>query len=82
MRKAIHSLKQKLKDSTTLSYPVLTNQFILHSDSRGEALGAVLGQIDDSDNERNIAFYSKQLSELQKEYSMTKQEILALVSAI
>ena len=48
----------------------------------GEALGAVLGQIDDSDNERNIAFYSKQLSELQEEYSMTKQEILALVSAI
>ena len=82
MRKAFHSLKQKLKDSTTLSYPVLTNKFILHFDRSGEALGAALAQIDDSDNERNIAFYSKQLSELQEEYSMTKQEILALVSAI
>ena len=79
---AFLSLKQKLIDFTTLSYPDWTKQFILDSDSSGEAIGAVLAQMDNADNERPIAFYSKRLSESQQKYSVTKQEMLALVSAI
>ena len=43
---------------------------------------AVLAQLDKHNNEKSIAFFSKRLSDSQKKYAITKQEMLALVSAI
>ena len=81
-QQSFQSLKQKLIHFTTLSYPDWTKQFILDSDCSGQAIGAVLAQKDDDNTERPIAFYSKKLSDSQRKYSVTKQEMLALVSAI
>ena len=45
-------------------------------------MGAVLAQLDEHNDEKPIAFFSKRLSDSQKKYAITKQEMLALVSAI
>ena len=45
-------------------------------------MGAALAQLDEHNDEKPIAFFSKRLSDIQKKYAITKQEMLALVSAI
>ena len=45
-------------------------------------MGAVLAQFDESNDEKPLAFFSKRLADSQKKYSITKQEMLALVPAI
>ena len=52
------------------------------TDCSGEAMGAVLAQNDSDGDEKPIAFFSKKLSDSQRKYPVTKQEMLALVSAI
>ena len=79
---AFQSLKTKLATYTSLSYPDWCKQFILDTDCSGIAMGAVLAQLDDENNEKPIAFFSKKLSDSQRKYSITKQEMLALVCAI
>ena len=79
---AFQMLKDSLAAFTTLSYPDWDIPFILDSDCSGEAMGAVLAQHDSDGDEKPIAFFSKKLSDSQKKYPVTKQEMLALVSAI
>ena len=79
---AFRDLKAKLTEYTSLSYPDWAKQFILDTDCSELAMGAVLAQLDENQDEKPIAFFSKKLSDSQKKYSITKQEMLALVSAI
>ena len=44
-------------------------------------MGAVLAQLNDDGDERPIAFFSRKLSDSQRKYPITKQEMLAMVSA-
>ena len=79
---AFQTLKDSLASFTSLSFPDWTIPFILDTDCSGEAMGAVLAQIDKDGDEKPIAFFSKRLSDSQKKYPVTKQEMLALVSAV
>ena len=75
-------LKQALCDNTVLAYPDYSRPFILDTDASYLACGAVLGQLDDNGDERPVSYYSFALNNAQKNYGVTKLEMLALVSAI
>ena len=79
---AFLKLKAALTDHSTLAYPDYSKLFILDTDASYTACGAILSQNDSDDNERPIAYYSFALNNAQKNYGVTKLEMLALVSAI
>jgi hypothetical protein len=60
-----------------LAYPDYSKVFEIYTDASSKQLGAVLTQ----DN-RPIAFFSRQLSDTQCKYSVTEIEILALVETL
>ena len=67
---------------TVLAYPNYEKPFLLHTDCSKLACGGVLSQIDNANDERPIAYYSSVLKDSQRNYSATKLEMYALVSAI
>ena len=79
---AFAKLKQSLCDNTVLAYPDYSKEFILDTDASYTACGAVLSQLDNEGNERPVAYYSFALKDSQKNYGVTKLEMLALVCAI
>ena len=56
---AFRDLKAKLTEYTSLSYPNWAKQFILDTDCSELAMGAVLAQLDDNQDEKPIAFSVK-----------------------
>jgi hypothetical protein len=65
-----------------LGYPDPHKPFVLDTDASGVGLGAVLSQLDADGNERVIAYYSRSLNSAERKYSVTKLELLSLVSAV
>ena len=79
---AFQQLKQAMTSHTVLAYPNYEKPFILDTDCSKLACGGVLSQIDNANDERPIAYYSSVLKDSQRNYSATKLEMYALVSAI
>jgi hypothetical protein len=75
-------LKHALTSSPILIYPCLEKEFILDTDAGGTGTGAVLSQIGDDGREHVIAYYSKSLSKQQRQYCVTRRELLAIVQAV
>ena len=76
---AFESLKLKLTSTPILAFPCLKEPYILYTDARQFAMGAVLAQVQDG-KERAICYASKSLSKSQTKYSATRRELLALVT--
>ncbi|KAG8184468.1 hypothetical protein JTE90_002315 [Oedothorax gibbosus] len=55
--------------------------FILDTDASKEGIGAVLSQEVDG-KERVIAYFSKSLSKPERNYCVTRKELLAIVKAV
>ena len=72
-------LKHALTSSPILIYPCLEKEFILDIDASGTGTGAVLFQIG---REHVIAYYSKSLSKQQRQYCVTRRELLAIVQVV
>ena len=51
-----------------------------HIDASQEAVGGTLTQLDDDGNERIIAYYSKKLSDAEKNYTANDRELLGPIS--
>ena len=62
-----------------MAYPDFGKNFVLQTDASDYGVGAVLSQLDDSENEKVIAFALKALSPRQQKYSTTEKEALAVV---
>lgn len=77
-----NSLKRSLAKLPTLSYFDPKRRTQLIADASPVALGAVLLQFDHLDIPRAISFASKSLSEVERRYSQTEKESLALVWAV
>ncbi|GFW77956.1 retrovirus-related Pol polyprotein from transposon 17.6 [Trichonephila clavipes] len=78
---AFNKLKDALTSAPILAYPEIGKQFILDTDASHESIGAVLFQEIDG-QERVIAYFSKCLSKPEKNYCVTRKELLAIVKAV
>jgi hypothetical protein len=75
---AFEELKNRLVSSPILAHPDFSKKFILDTDARNEAIGAVLSQEIDG-KERPIAFASRSLTKQEQRYCVTQKELPAVV---
>ena len=75
---AFDELKGRLQAAPVLSYPMPEGDFILDTDASGEGIGAVLSQVQDAD-EKVLAYASRKLSKPERNYCVTRKELLAVV---
>ncbi|KAF8791291.1 Transposon Ty3-G Gag-Pol polyprotein like [Argiope bruennichi] len=76
-----YKLKDTLTSAPVLAYPEIGKQFILVTDASHECIGAVLSQ-EIEGQERVIAYFSKCLSKQERNYGVTRKELLAIVKAV
>ncbi|GBM15017.1 Retrovirus-related Pol polyprotein from transposon 297 [Araneus ventricosus] len=79
--KSFNSLKQALTSSPILTYPRTDKDFILDTDASDEGIGAVLSQ-NTGNEKRVIAYFSKSLGKPERNYCVTRKELLAIVKSI
>ncbi len=80
-QRSFDKLKQVLTSTPILAYPNLEGEFRLDTDASGCAIGAVLSQMLDG-QERVVAYFSRTLTRSEKNYCVTRKELLAVVKAI
>ena len=76
---AFDELKHRLTSAPILAYPCAEGEFILDTDASNDGIGGVLSQIQDG-HERVIAYGSKVLSKSERNYCVTRRELLAVVT--
>ena len=78
---AFQRLKQNLVTAPVLHYPDPNLTYILDTDASASGVGAVLSQEKDG-MEGVIAFYSRRLNDAEKNYCVTRRELLAVIKAV
>ena len=76
---AFEILKEKLCSAHILACPKPGLKYILDTDASDVGIGAVLSQVQDG-KERVIAYASKKLNAQQQRYSVTRRELLAVIT--
>uniref|UniRef100_A0A1X7VQ17 Reverse transcriptase RNase H-like domain-containing protein n=1 Tax=Amphimedon queenslandica TaxID=400682 RepID=A0A1X7VQ17_AMPQE len=76
---AFTQLKVLLTTAPILSFPDFSQVFILDIDASNEGIGAVLSQCKDG-KEHVIAYASQSLTRAERNYSVTRRELLAVVT--
>ncbi|MES9880794.1 MAG: reverse transcriptase family protein [Sedimenticola sp.] len=71
-------LKHRLVTAPVLAFPVAGHQFILDTDASEYGIGGVLSQIVDG-QEKVLSYASRSLTKCEKNYCVTRRELLALV---
>jgi hypothetical protein len=74
---AFENIKTTIAKDVVLAYPDYSQGFEIYTDSSKFQLGAVITQ-----NNRPLAFFSRKLSKAQQKYSVTEQELLAIVETL
>ena len=74
---AFDSLKRALTTAPVLAFPTMDGEFILDTDASHDAIGSVLSQIQNG-KEKVIAYASKKLSQAERQYCITRKELLAV----
>ncbi len=77
--KAFNDLKQALISAPVLAYPQAAGDFIIDTDASAFAIGGVLSQVHDG-VEKPIAYGSTSLSKSERNYCVTRRELLAVVT--
>ena len=78
---AFHTLQSKLTSPPILAFPDFTVPFILDTDASDCGIGAVLSQIQEG-HERVVAYASRALSKSERNYSVTRRELLAVITFV
>ena len=78
---AFNELKRELTNHPILAYPDFNKEFILDTDASDYGIGGVLSQIEGNE-ERVIGYASRSLTKLERRYSTTRKELLAIVAFI
>ncbi|GFW16114.1 retrovirus-related Pol polyprotein from transposon 17.6 [Trichonephila clavipes] len=78
---AFNKLKDALTSVPILAYTKIGKQFILDTDASHESIGAILSQ-EIAGQERVIAYFSKCLSKPERNYCVTRKELLAIVKDV
>jgi len=76
-QQAFNTVKATIARDVTLAYPDYSQGFEIYTDSSKFQLGAV-----DTQKNRPLAFFSHKLNTAQQKYSVTKQELLAIVETL
>ena len=79
---AFDHLKQCLTTSPVLAFPDFNKTFILDTDTSDAGMGAVLSQLDDNNKEHVIAYASRILSKPERQYCVTRKELLSVITFI
>ena len=79
MKLAFQELKSRLQSAPILSYSDPEKDFILDTDASNMGIGAVLSQEIDGE-ERVVAYASRTLTKAEKNYCVTRKELLAVVT--
>ena len=77
-RSPLVSLKKALVEAPILGYPDPDGHFILDTDASAYGIGAVLSQIQHGE-EKVVAYYSRAMSRPERQYCVTRRELLAVV---
>ena len=77
LERSFQRLKIALTTAPVLSFPTPTEKFILDTDASHDAIGAVLSQVQNG-KEKVIAYASKRLTQSQRQYCITRKELLAV----
>ncbi len=80
--KAFDLLKERLVSYPILRQPDPEKQFLLFTDASGFALGAILSQVDENNNEYVCAYASRKLKGAEVHYGITEKEALGVVWGI
>lgn len=80
-QQAFEELKRTLSSAPILSYPRPEGKFILDTDASNCGIGGVLSQMQDG-HERVIGYFSKTLSKPERNYCVTRRELLAVVKSV
>ena len=75
---SLKKLKEAITEAPLLVYPKEGGGFVLDTDASDKAIGAVLSQVQDG-KERVVAYVSFVLSMAQRNYCVTRRELLAIV---
>ena len=78
---AFRTLQTKLLTAPILGYPDPQRPYILDTDASAVGVGAVLSQVQEG-RERVIAYFSKTLSPAERNYCVTRRELLAVIKAV
>ena len=78
---AFVNLKKALTSPPVLAYPRREGRFVLDTDASDSGIGAVLSQMQDG-KECVIAYFSKVLQRPERNYCVTRRELLAIIRAI
>lgn len=77
-QRAFETLRERLVTAPILGYPNQQDMFVLDTDASDVAIGAVLSQRQGG-HERVIAYGSKALNQAERNYCVTRRELLAVV---
>ena len=78
---ALHLIRKSLCCHTTLTIPVSSDCFVLHTDDSGIGVGTILNVIR-NDSVLPVSFYSRQFHGPEHNYSATEKEALAICCAV
>eukprot|EP00253_Pinus_taeda_P006350 PITA_06350 len=81
-KKSLDVLKENMVTAPILVFPDWKKEFHLHFDASCIVLGVVLTQASEGDLDHPITFASRRLSKVEKNYSTTEHEGLAMVYAL
>ena len=81
-QKSLDILKEKMVTALILVFPYWKRPFHVHVDASSIALGIILAQPGDGGIDHPIAFARKKLSSVERNYTTTKREGLAMVYAL
>ena len=82
-QKAFDEIKSKFSSAPVLAYPNREITFMVETDSSNFAIGAILSQTLTKDNKiHSVAFFSRALNHVEKNYPKYDKELLAIVSAL
>ena len=76
------TLKKVFCEIITLAFPDVSNAFILDTDACDMGIGGVLSQLNKSNVEQPVAYYSRSLSKAERKYAVTRKEMLSLVDSL
>ncbi len=76
-QRALDRVKAAIAKEVVLAYPDYSKVFKIYTDASSKQLGAVITQ-----ENRSLAFFSWKLSTMQRKYSITQIELLAIVDTL